>query len=124
MAAAVGGTVSPQTVLHVISGLGVGGAETSLAQIVSALQARGMPQYVVCIGTLDDHADELRSRGVTVTVLGVKGVAHLPAGAIYLTRLVRRLDPAVVQGWMYHGNILATLAHLLAGQRSRRRLYW
>ena len=116
--------VSPRVVLHVTSGLGIGGAEVFLTQVASALQARGVPQYVVCIGALDEYADELRSRGVTVTVLGVKGMARLPAGVIRLARLIRELNPEVVQGWMYHGNILAALAHLLAGRRARRQLYW
>jgi glycosyltransferase involved in cell wall biosynthesis len=118
----MGGFVSGRAILHVISGLGIGGAEASLVQIATALQARGMPQHVVCVGAIEDYTAELRSRGVGVTVLGIDGVTHLPAGIIRIARLVRQADPTVVQGWMYHGNLLAALAHRLSGRR--RRLYW
>jgi len=111
-------------ILHIISGLGIGGAEASLVQIAPALQACGLPQHVVCAGTLDDHAEEFRSRGVGVTVLGVNSVARLPGSIIRIARMIRRLDPAVVQGWMYHGNTLAAFAHRLAHRSTQRRLYW
>jgi glycosyltransferase involved in cell wall biosynthesis len=111
-------------VVHVISGLGIGGAEASLIQIATHLQARGVPQHIVCAGSLDDHADDLKSQGVNVTVLGVINAFSLPLGISRLARLIRELNPGVVQGWMYHGNILAALAHRLAGRRGGRRLYW
>jgi len=111
-------------VVHVISGLGVGGAEGSLVQVATRLKARGVPQHVVCVGALDDYTDELRSREVEVTVLGVINAVRLPFGIGRMACLIRELDPAVVQGWMYHGNILAALAHRLAGRRDGRRLYW
>ena len=124
MAAALGCSVSAPVILHVISGLGIGGAEASLVQIATALQARGLPQHVVCAGTLDDHAEELRSCGVEVTVLGVNSAVRLPGGVIRIARMIRRLDPGVVQGWMYHGNTLAAIAHRLAHRSTQRRLYW
>jgi glycosyltransferase involved in cell wall biosynthesis len=118
----MGGRVTGRAILHVISGLGIGGAEASLVQIATALQTGGMPQHVVCVGAIEDYAAELRSRGVSVTVLGIDGAIHLPAGIVHIARLVRQVDPAVVQGWMYHGNLLAALAHRLGGRR--RPLYW
>ena len=48
MAPALGCSVSTPMILHIISGLGIGGAEASLVQIATALQARGLPQHVVC----------------------------------------------------------------------------
>jgi glycosyltransferase involved in cell wall biosynthesis len=111
-------------ILHIISGLGIGGAEASLVQIATMLQARGLPQHVVCVGTLDDHAEELRSRDVGVTVLGVNSPVRLPGGVIRTAQMIRKLDPVVVQGWMYHGNILAAFGHRLAHRSRQRRLYW
>lgn len=57
----MGAIVSPRVVLHVTSGLGIGGAEAFLTQVASALQARGVPQYVVCIGARR-HRDSTRSQ--------------------------------------------------------------
>ena len=83
-----------------------------------------MPQHIICVGALDTYSSELRSRGVTVTVLGVKGWPRLPGAVLRVARIIRSLKPGVVQGWMYHGNILAAVAHLIAGRRETRRLFW
>jgi hypothetical protein len=50
------------TILHVISGLGTGGAEAMLLQVASALQARGMPQHVVSVTDRGRYADEFEAR--------------------------------------------------------------
>ncbi len=111
-------------ILHVISGLSIGGAEAALVQVAAALQARGLPQHVVSVSNLDGNAPELKSRGIDVTMLDVNTTASAPIGVARLARLIRRHDARVVQGWMYHGNVFAALAHRVAGAGNRRRLYW
>jgi glycosyltransferase involved in cell wall biosynthesis len=116
--------VTTPAVLHIISGLGIGGAESSLVRIAVALKARGLTQHVVCVSSLDDFSDELQSHGVDVIVLGMNAAVGFPRGVIRTAQVIRRFNPSVVQGWMYHGNILAALAHRLAGGSRRRQLYW
>jgi glycosyltransferase involved in cell wall biosynthesis len=41
-----------------------------------------------------------------------------------LVRTVKGLKPKILQGWMYHGNTAATLAHYVCGGRSARKLAW
>jgi hypothetical protein len=124
LASALDERVSEPLVLHIISGLGVGGAEGSLVEVAGALQECGLSQHVVCLGALDERAADLRSRGVKVTVLGVRGLVRMATSVVTLARLIQHDNPAVVQGWMYHGNIVAALAHRLSGGRGKRRLYW
>jgi glycosyltransferase involved in cell wall biosynthesis len=111
-------------ILHVISGLGMGGAERNLAQVVDGLQSRGLPQHVVCVGPQGVWADRIRSRHIDVTTLGVESVIDAPLALVHLSSLIRSVKPAVVQGWMYHGDLFATLAHRLAPGRAHRRLIW
>ena len=59
------------TVLHVTSGLGVGGAETVLAQLAVRLQERGHPQHVASLSARGQLADVLESHGVPVTDLTI-----------------------------------------------------
>src|SRR5690606_30176877 len=47
-----------------------------------------------------------------------------PSTVLRLSRLLAGLKPDVVQGWMYHGNLAATLADRLSGRRSARKLLW
>ena len=110
-------------VLHVISGLGTGGAETMLVQLAGALRARGLSQHVVSLSAHDALAGDLRAAGVELTVGGARSVAALPA-AIRLLRAVNALRPRVLQGWMYHGNLAASLGHALCPGRRGRKLFW
>ena len=111
-------------ILHVISGLGVGGAEAMLVQVAGALQARGMLQHVVSLTGRGENAARLEARGVPVSSLELRSMQQAPAALLRLRRLIARERPTVVQGWMYHGNLLAALGHGLAPGRARRQLYW
>lgn len=111
-------------VLHVISGLATGGAETTLVQLAGALQARGMPQHVISVGNRGAYADELERHGVTVSTLGIGSLYGGPIGLLRLIRLMHQLQPRLVQGWMYHGNIMAALGLRFTPGRAGRRLMW
>jgi glycosyltransferase involved in cell wall biosynthesis len=111
-------------VLHVITGLGTGGAERMLLQIAGGLQACNVPQHVVSMGTRGAYAEEIEARGVPVTELGMRSLGNGLGGLVRLVRLIGELRPSVLQGWMYHGNLLATAAHRLAPDRAARRLIW
>jgi len=109
-------------VLHVITGLGSGGAETMLAQVAIALQDQGLEQHVVSLTGGGDHADALRDAGVAVTALNVGSAVSLPFGLARLAWLARRERPRVIQGWMYHGNVAAAAVH--AASRRPTKLMW
>ena len=109
-------------VLHVITGLGMGGAERNLVQVACALQQRGMDQHVACVRSSGVWADALIGQGIPVTELEVDGMPAAPRGLYRLVSLMRTLRPTNIQGWMYHGDLFAALAHrLLPG---KRRLLW
>jgi glycosyltransferase involved in cell wall biosynthesis len=112
------------TILHVITGLGLGGAETMLTQLACRLQECGFKQHVVSLSGRGVLADVLERSGIPVTELTL--AANLSAGSklIALRRLIKDVEPDVLQGWMYHGNLVASLAHFLAPQRRKRHLFW
>jgi glycosyltransferase involved in cell wall biosynthesis len=111
-------------VLHVISGLGMGGAETMLVQLAVGLRARGLRQHVVSLSGHDALASDLRATGADLTMLHGGSVASAPAVLLGLARILDRLRPRVLQGWMYHGNIAARLAHMVVPGRRGRKLLW
>ena len=95
-----------------------------LVQLASALQSRGWPQHVVSLRGRGVHADALEDAGVRVSTLNVSSKLKGPAGELRLIRLLRRVEPEILQGWMYHGNLAAAFAHRLAPGANSRRLYW
>jgi len=109
-------------VMHVISGLGIGGAEAMLVQLAHSLKARGFEQDVVSVSDTGAHSMTLQSFGIEVHALNVRNYAGAAKGILSLANLIRRRRPDVVQGWMYHGDIFAALSNRLVP--GSRRLYW
>jgi glycosyltransferase involved in cell wall biosynthesis len=101
-------------VLHVITGLGIGGAEGMLSRLV---QIPGPFRHVIVSLTGDRaRGESLRYEGIEVVHLGMtRGVFSASAALWRLVRLMRRLRPAVVQTWMYHGDLLGIIAAPLTG---------
>ena len=109
------------TILHVITGTAIGGAEMMLLRYLRScdpgrhLVATLMPRGRV--------ADMLETAGIGVVDLHGRRAADLPAVVARLARLTRRHRPAVVHGWMYHGCLAATLA-LIGARATRTGLVW
>src|SRR5476651_2228947 len=110
--------------MHVISGLGLGGAERMLTEMAIGLQRRGLIQHVVSLRGRGQYADELEAAGNSVSVFDVTSIRQALPALGRLCRLVQQVEPDIIQGWMYHGDLAATFAHLLAPGRTRRKLYW
>jgi glycosyltransferase involved in cell wall biosynthesis len=88
------------------------------------LAARGFEQIVVSITEEGPMAQQLKTQGFPVIALGVRGIATAPLALKRLTRIIKSFDPHGIQGWMYHGDLLATLARGLRGRRPKPKLYW
>ena len=100
--------------LHVATGLGSGGAERTLAATAPRLARHGWRSTVVALGGGGPFASVLEDAGVEVVTLGMPAGRPTPRGIAALIGLARRVRPAIVQGWMYHGNLGATLAGVIA----------
>ncbi len=113
---------APLRVLHVITDLRVGGAETMLAKLLGAMDRERFPSEVASLVGGGEVAGRIRDLGVPVTELGLRPGRPDPRALWRLRRVLGRFGPAVVQGWMYHGNLAATLA--CWGLRPAPRVLW
>jgi glycosyltransferase involved in cell wall biosynthesis len=111
-------------VVHVITGLDVGGAERMLVSLAGREAATGTAPTVVSLTPGGALAGQLVRSGVPVVDLGMPRGRPTLAGLFRLAGLIRRERPAAVLGWMYHANLLATVALALSGRRRRTALYW
>jgi glycosyltransferase involved in cell wall biosynthesis len=112
------------TVLHVISGLRLGGADRMLTETAIGLQHRGLAQHVVSLRGRGQYADDLEAAGVPVSAFDIISAPRALAALWRLRQLVHRIQPDIIQGWMHHGDLAALMAHLIARGRSHRRLCW
>ena len=103
-------------VLHVITGLGTGGAEESLLRVLRTI-ADPANHAVVSLTTTGSRADDLRSLGIPVHALGLARGRVTPAAFQHLRRITRDWSPDVIQGWMYHGNLAASMLRLSRAHR-------
>lgn len=97
-------------VLHLIVGLGKGGAEIMLSRLVSAMDRGRFENSVVSMTNSGPMAAHLLSAGIGVSHLGMRAGVPDPAGLVRLRRVLMRLKPHVMQTWMYHANLLGLLA--------------
>ncbi|MEX3853247.1 MULTISPECIES: glycosyltransferase [Paraburkholderia] len=119
-------------IVHVISGLRVGGAEMMLYRLIQASQRDGVQHTVISMSSLDTMSERIRSLGVEVRILGMSRSLPNPLMLFRLVRWLIELRPDVVQTWMYHadlfGGIAARIARIVAGRGERRggtlRLAW
>jgi glycosyltransferase involved in cell wall biosynthesis len=105
--ASTGSVAPPLRIAFVTSGLGVGGAETSLVTLASALSARGLTTLVLSLRNEGPMATELRRRGVAV--VGCAMHRNPLRGWNTAVGQLRSFHPDLLQGWMYHGNLFASL---------------
>jgi glycosyltransferase involved in cell wall biosynthesis len=101
-------------VLHVVTGLHAGGAETMLYRLLGALRARGYEQEVACLIEAGRVADQIREAGFPCRALGLSRTVPNPAKVLALARVIAAARPDVVQTWMYHADLLGGIAAKLA----------
>lgn len=101
--------------IHVITGLQTGGAETMLAKLVTHRASSPFDPIVVSLSGDGPLAAVIRAAGVPVTALGMRPGAPDPRVLARLTMLLRRERPEVVQTWLYHADLLGGLAARAAG---------
>ncbi|HZZ83170.1 MAG TPA: glycosyltransferase [Anaeromyxobacteraceae bacterium] len=125
-------------VLHVITGLNLGGAEVMLHRLLQASARVDGAQEVVSLTDLGPVAERIKQLGIPTLAVGMRR-APTPARLMELTRLIRAFQPDVVQTWMYHADLLGGLCARAAGRApiawgihnnaldpgsSRRTTYW
>ncbi len=104
-------------VLHVITGLKMGGAERSLLNLIRGGMLSSYKCHVVSLTDKGKLGSEIEDLGVSVSELRMsKGVVGAFA-LLRLNRLISEIQPDLVQGWMYHGNLASSLSLLTARRR-------
>ena len=110
-------------IVHVITGLETGGAEMMLYKLLREMQK--FDNETVVVSLMEDGAvSELISEiNIPVYTLGVsQGEVPGFRKIWWYIKLVRKYRPNIIQGWMYHGNIAATIAAFFMGKKSKH--YW
>lgn len=105
-------------ILHIITDLAIGGAEMMLCRLLERLDDRRFHSTVLTLsdnssGTLRDRgplAERLEALSVPVYVANLRKSPYRALAA--LRQVLGQTQPDLLQGWMYHGNLVAQLLAL------------
>ena len=107
-------------ILHIISGLDVGGAETFLLRLIPHLRNAGLQSSVIYLSGEGQLVSDYRKAGITVYDCRLdRGLAAV-LGLCKLFSRVKSEKPDLIQTWMYHADLVGSILGLLF----RKRVVW
>ncbi len=105
-------------VLHIITGLATGGAERALYNLLQGGLSTKFDSHVISLTDAGTFGPKIKALGVPVTTLEMPAGRPTMAGLSRLRSVIKTLEPDLIQGWMYHGNLAATLARSMTSERA------
>ena len=113
-------------IIHIITDLDVGGAEMMLYKLLGSLNDESIDSMVVSLMGRGKVTERIEALGVKVETLDLGQGEHPSWKTIKkLREFMRAFNPDIVQGWMYHGNIAATIAVFIYQPiRKKVKLFW
>ncbi|MBT6756762.1 MAG: glycosyltransferase [Candidatus Jacksonbacteria bacterium] len=113
-------------VMHIITDLDTGGAEMMLYKLLDSLQSDVLDSSVISLMGRGEITERIEALGVKVETLDLEQGARPSWQTIKkLRQIMLAFNPDIVQGWMYHGNIAATMAIFLHQPLHKKaKLFW
>lgn len=103
-------------ILHVITGLRTGGAEMALYRLILAFRGSAYAHTVIALTPGEGMYARFVEAGIKLIVLDVRRSPL--SDTLRLYRLIRSMQPDIVQTWLYHADFLGGLAARCAGNRN------
>jgi len=113
-------------ITHIITDLDTGGAEVMLCKLLSSLHNDAVNSMVISLMGRGKITEQIEALGVRVETLDLEQGERPGWRTVKkLRQFMRAFNPDIVQGWMYHGNIVATVAVFLFDPMCRKvKLFW
>jgi glycosyltransferase involved in cell wall biosynthesis len=106
-------------IIHIISGLGPGGAQVVLTRILE--NDTHNQHLVISMMDLGIYGEQIKNLNIPIYTLNFpKGKIRLH-GMVKLYKILKKQKPDIVQTWMYHADLVGGLISKLAGIK---KIYW
>ena len=109
---------SQKKIVHIITGMDVGGAENSLLKILASSDKTNTK--VISLTNRVSQGQKVQKLGIDLIVLGLQRWNVLPK-FVELIFILRRYKPDIVQTWLYHSDLFGGLAAYICGVES---IFW
>lgn len=103
-------------VVHIITGLSVGGAENMLFKLVSRMDRTEFDPEVISLSGIGPVGEKMLQAGIAVRALNMRPSLPNPALILKLSQWIRETRPQVVQTWLHHADLLGGIATRRAGR--------
>jgi len=97
-------------ILHIISGLPIGGAEMMLYKLLSVIDRDIFEPVVISLTDYGSLGNNIKNLNIPVYKMEMNAGFPNPYKVWGFIKLIRKINPELIQGWMYHGNLAALLA--------------
>jgi glycosyltransferase involved in cell wall biosynthesis len=114
--------MSKVKVAHIITGLNTGGAERMLTKIVKPRSQQSVSHSVLSLTDKGYQGRRIEENGVHVGIINAFSMFDMTFRIGKLRRKIDHLDPHVIQGWMYHGNIASLMGKWISNKE--RKVVW
>ncbi len=102
--------------VHIINDVSIGGAEMMLYKLLSQVNRERFDPIVVALRNRGQLHRRIEALDVPVYNVAMRLGIPTPTSCWRLIRLMRRLKPDLIQGWMYHGSLAAQVGGAFAGR--------
>jgi len=102
-------------VAHIITDLGVGGAEVMLCKLLSQMDKEQFESMVISLSDSGSIGEDISRMGISVKTADMRRLADAPLALWRISRMLKEFDPDVVQTWLYHADLIGGIAARLAG---------
>ena len=104
-------------IAHVITCLSAHGAETMLVKLLQRMDRERFQPEVFSLTGDGPLGPAIEALGITVHRCGMRRGLGAATGAVKLVSALRKFQPHLIQGWMYHGNLAAQLGGAFLSSR-------
>jgi len=108
-------------VLHIITGLGMGGAEFMLHRLVSQLEKNNFENIIISLTDEGVFGERIKALDIPLYSLNMRFGLLIPKKMIAMINLIRKEKPDIIQTWMYHADLLGGLCGRMVGIK---RILW
>lgn len=105
-------------VLHIITSLNLGGAETMLTRLIlenNKSKNSFVKFSVISLGDIGEHGKTLQENNINVVSIGITSVNNFPIKFFKLVKLIKKIKPDVIQTWMVHADLIGGIAAKIYG---------
>ena len=104
-------------IVHIIAALNVGGTEMMLNKLLPRMRKDRFENIVITLKEKGELSEDFESQNIRVyNVGGMGGILRISA-LIRSLKILREINPDIIQGWLVHGNLVAQIASIFLPYR-------